>query len=102
MEFVLYGIVFAMGILVRHLLFKDTSNFEQAIWKNLYAGKQVILSVDADAYIFELHGDRLRITKATAELLPVMEEDNVHSELVTDDMAGERSDKSSGSDDSLH
>lgn len=100
MDLILYALSFTAGGLLTYLLLPKSSPFEKSIWTNLYAGKRVILSIDDDAYIFEMQDNRVRITRATAELLSGEGEDNVFDQLVPSDMADVQSAESDSTDDS--
>lgn len=66
-----YAVAFLMGFLVKHLLFTSDGKFDAMIFSQLKLGKSVIISVDQDAFIFEMKNDRLVVTQVIAQLLPV-------------------------------
>lgn len=80
MEYVTYGLCALAGGLVSYLLFnRGPGPFEKTIWAGLYQGKRVVVCVADDAYIFELIGNRLRITQGTSSF-----EENPYGVLADD------------------
>ena len=72
MDYIINGLFFTAGALVSYILFARISllgKFEKMIWTGLGAGKRVIVSMNEDAYIFELKDNRLRITKGVVDFL---------------------------------
>ncbi len=65
MDLVLYLLPFLMGMIVHRILFggKKSGPFEESIMSNLAQGKRVVLSIEDDCYIFEMYGDKMRITQ---------------------------------------
>ncbi len=54
------------GIYIR----RKPSQFEENLLLNVSAGKRVIVSVDAEAYIFEMREGRMVITKGLTNFSP--------------------------------
>ncbi len=72
MDYMINGLFFLAGVLVSYILFARISllgKFEKIIWAGLRAGKRVIVSMDTDAYIFEMNGNRLKITAGVVDFL---------------------------------
>lgn len=72
--FLIAGLSFIAGLLLGYILFTKItflSKFEKMIMAGLVEGKRVIVSLDNDAYIFELNGNRIRVT---AGIVDIMEE----------------------------
>lgn len=70
MDILLYVLPFLAGIIVTKLFTKSTPNpFESMIWRGLYEGKRVVVSIDSDAFIFEMIDNRLRMTRGTSEMM---------------------------------
>ena len=67
----MFFITFVAGGLAFYLLFGGVKPgpFEKGIMDNLRKGKRVIVSIDNDAYIFEMNGNKLRITRGTADYM---------------------------------
>lgn len=68
MDYVSLLCAFLAGCLVYRLVFDrgGPGPFEKTIWAGLYEGKRVIVSIEKEAYIFEMYdGNRLRITSGT-------------------------------------
>ncbi len=99
MEFITYGLMFLIGVVVSRLLFGGSKlgPFEESIIQNLMLGKRVIVSIEDDCYIFEMHDKRLRITRGVAMFYG--EEDNGtpnHLALVDSDPVEPSDDPSTG------
>ena len=84
MDFLMFGLVFAAGFVFSRIVFGGTKAgpFEEGLMSNLAAGKKVIVTIDEECYIFEMYGDRMRITKGIATFSEepyVVESDNLVS-----------------------
>lgn len=90
MEYITYGLLFLAGGLVSYIFFnKGHGPFEKTLWYGLYQGKRVVVSIDDEAYIFELVGKRLRITRGTCDFT----EDPLNG-ILADDVASVSIDQS--------
>lgn len=73
MEFLINGLCFVAGVLLSYILFARSGymgRFEKMIWAGLREGKRVIVSLDSgEAYIFELFGNRLRVSAGVVEMM---------------------------------
>lgn len=78
---IMSGIAFVCGGLLVKLLSKSGPGpFEQTLWTGLHQGKRVVVSIDEDAFIFELHGNNLRITRGTSQFT-----ENPYAGILTDE-----------------
>ncbi len=82
MDFLMFGMIFAIGFVFSRIVFGGTKSgpFEESLMLNLRNGKKVTVTIDEECYIFEMYGNRMRITKgiATFEETPyVMDSDNL-------------------------
>lgn len=80
MDFITVGLSFIAGALVSYILFARSSmlgKFEAMIWAGLGEGKRVIISMDANAYIFEMSGNKLRITRGIVDYMEELPYGNV-------------------------
>lgn len=94
-DVILYGLPFVAGIIIGAIFWRNrTGPFESIIMGNLMAGKKVIVSIDNDAYIFQMYGNRMRISMGVAHL---MEEDHV-----VDNLGGISPNQSNDDSDSRH
>ena len=65
MEYIIVTIIgFALGYIYNN---SGKDKLDIQIMSNLKAGKRVIICVDNDATLFEMNGDKIRITKAIAD-----------------------------------
>ena len=93
MDYITYGLFAFAGGLASHLLFnRGPGPFENTIWYGLSQGKRVIVSIDDDAFIFELIGDRLRITRGKSDF-----NEEEYNGLVADSMVDNGSGESNDS-----
>jgi hypothetical protein len=70
MDFIIYGLFFVVGVLVTYVLLPSGPGpFERLIWAGLKQNKRVIMSIDNKAYIFQLYGNRLRISEGKTEYM---------------------------------
>lgn len=85
-DFVLYGIAFLMGVVVHRLWFGGTrpGPFEQSLMYNLTQGKKVTVAIDDECYIFELNGDRMRITRGVATHMEEEYDPSIMADSITD------------------
>lgn len=73
-DLILYGLPFVAGIILGAIFWRNRSGpFESVIMANLKAGKKVIISIDNDAYIFEMNGNRMRISLGVARIMEEVE-----------------------------
>lgn len=63
--------------------------FEETIMHGLRLGKKVAVSIGDDCYIFEMYGNRIRITRGTSTF-----EEEYYDELESTDMVSGVADKS--------
>ena len=61
---ILYIIPLIMGLILGYLFFSKESKFDKEIMFHLKKGSRVIVCIDNSATIFEMIGNRIRITKA--------------------------------------
>lgn len=72
MDYISVGLAFLAGLIVGYILFKKVAflgKFEAMIWEGLAQNKQVIVSIDSDAFIFERYGDKVRVTSGIVDLM---------------------------------
>lgn len=71
MEYLSLILCFAAGLLVYHIFFskEGPGPFEKVIWAGLREGRRVVVSIDSEAYIFELENNRLRITQGITDFV---------------------------------
>lgn len=70
MDYLIYALFALAGGLVSYIFIsKGLGPFEKLIWASLYEGRRVVVSIEDEAFIFELNGDRLRITRGTSEYM---------------------------------
>lgn len=67
-DILLYGLALLMGAVLSRIFFREDT-LDKNITDHLMNGKQVVISVDNDAYIFKMHGKKLRITRAAIEMM---------------------------------
>lgn len=98
MELLMYAVAFVAGGLLSHLVFGGTllGPFEKTIWYGLGQGKEVVVSIADEAYIFKMNGTKLQITRGSAMLMEA--EDGVDSP----DMVGSGTVQPSGTDGLSH
>lgn len=61
-------IAFFAGAVASHLFLNiGPGPFERTIWTGLHEGHRVIVSIGTEAFIFELNGKKLKISRATAD-----------------------------------
>lgn len=90
MDYVTYGLLFLAGALTSYVFIqRSTGPFEKLIWAGLRMGKRVVICMNNEAMIFELKGNRLRITRADMEFT-----EGDDDGFTTDDMANIRDLKS--------
>lgn len=86
MDFTIVILSFIAGLLAYHTLFQPGPGpFEKTIWTGLREGKRVVVSIGNEAFIFEMTGSRLKISRATADFI---EESN--DGMVADNLSTER------------
>lgn len=67
MEYIIVALIcFGLGLLYNR---GDKNKLDTQIMSYLKAGKRVIVCVDDDATLFEMYGDRIRVTKAVANFI---------------------------------
>lgn len=81
MDLVMYALAFFAGGLSYYLIFGGVKPgpFEKSLMYNLSLGKRVIVSIDEECYIFEMNGDKMRITRGVSTYVeePIESEDDV-------------------------
>lgn len=76
--FAILGII--MGLLYSHYRNGKISSLEDTLMTHMIMGRRVILCIDTEAFIYELVGDRIVISKAEADFItPPQEVSNVGS-----------------------
>lgn len=86
MDYISIICAFLSGGLV-YRLFLDEGGpgpFEKTIWMGLNDGKRVIMSIDNEAFIFEMHENRLRIRQGITDYDDGILADDVVSSSVTE------------------
>jgi hypothetical protein len=85
----MFALAYFAGGLSFYLVFggEKIGRFEQGISDNLMLGKRVVVSIDEECYIFEMQGNKIRITKGITEFYPYEgEQDGLeHLSLVSND-----------------
>jgi hypothetical protein len=62
-ELVLYAIAFVIGGLAYHLVYGKYDSLEVVVFKTLKEGKRVIISFGDECLIYEMHGNKVRVTR---------------------------------------
>lgn len=71
MDYVVALCSFIAGCLSYYVFFGGSrpGPFEESLMTNLMLGKRVIVSIDEDCYIFEMHDGKMRITRGISTYL---------------------------------
>lgn len=88
MDLMINGLCLIAGVLISYILFGRTSmlgKFEGLIWAGLAEGKRVIVSMDENAYIFEMSGNRLRITRGIVDYMEDLPYGNILDSNIADE-----------------
>lgn len=75
-DLLMYGLAAFGGFLISVLLRPSGTStfFNDVVMKNVLAGKKVTITIDQEAVMFELVGDKVVIKRGVAELLDESEE----------------------------
>lgn len=68
MDFITCALSFIAGGLTYYLLYggMKPGPFEQSLLYHLSLGKKVVVSIDEDCYIFEMNGNKMRVTRGVS------------------------------------
>lgn len=81
----MYGLCSLAGFLVYHIFFaRGPGPFEQTIWAGLNEGRRVVVCIDKDAFIFEMNGKKLRITRGVSDFEENRDDDGILADDVAD------------------